>query len=400
MSRYGMKIGTDRNVIERRREEPREPFLADRLLVCADSHGRGSGRRGLVASLVIHGLLVAGLIAVSARLPRKSEEPLRVDVVFYPEPALLVEPVPLPAAPELEPAPEVDDPIEPAPFAPPPEIERPVIANEDRPPLPPSRPDPTPAPPVAEPIPLPSKPEPTVRTDVFASRPTPPAVDDSPPARREPRTNVFAEARAPATLTTPPDEEVAVAQPGAFASDRTPALADRPGPVVLATPEVGAFEVTSPSPAPSTPSGPPPSERTVADAGFGGERASGDMAATRLPATAVQQGGFGETVVVAQPRSARPGPAVNPDIPVEIVSKPRPAYTEQARESRVEGEVVLEVLFGASGKLRVIRVVRGLGHGLDDAAVEAARRIDFKPALRNGKPIDYMATLRVVFQLA
>ena len=391
-----MKIGTDRNVIERRREEPREPFLADRLLVCADSHGRGSGRRGLVASLVIHGLLVAGLIAVSARLPRKSEEPLRVDVVFYPEPALLVEPVPLPAAPE------VDDPIEPAPvpFAPTPEIERPVIASEDRPPLPPTRPDPTPVPSVAEPIPLPSKPEPTVRTDVVASQPTPPAVDDSPPARSETRTNVFAEARAPATITTPPDEEVAVAHPGAFASDRTPALADRPGPVVLATTEVGAFEIDSPSPARPTPSGPPPSERVLVDAEFGGERASGDMAETRSPAVAVKQGGFGETVVVAQPRPARPGPAVNPDVPVEIVSKPRPAYTEQARESRVEGEVVLEVLFGASGRLRVIRVVRGLGHGLDDAAVEAARRIDFKPALRNGKPIDYMATLRVVFQLA
>ena len=138
----------------------------------------------------------------------------------------------------------------------------------------------------------------------------------------------------------------------------------------------------------------------MVDAGFGGERSTGDTPEPRSPGVAVEPGGFADAAVVAEPRRVRPEPAVNPDVPVEIVSKPRPVYTEQARRLRVEGEVVLDVLFGASGRLRVIRVVQGLGHGLDDAAAEAARRIDFNPALRNGKPIDYMATLRVVFQLA
>jgi len=403
-----MDIGTDGNVTERRREGSRESFLADRLLACTISRGSGSGRRGLVASLVIHGLLVVGLIALPARLPRKSEKPLRVEVVFYPEPAPLVEPVPLPSAPE----PEVDPPGEPAPVpvAPPPAIERPVIASRERPPLrqdepiePSQREEPPPAPAVVASTPLPTEPRPTVRTDVFESERVMPSAGAPPRPRVEPRTNVFEEARAraaAATLSDEPDEESAVAHTGAFASDRRPALADRPGLAVLSTTEVGEFEVTSPTRARSAPSGPSPSERTVVDAGFGGERASRDAAEAMSPTVAVKQGGFGETVVIAEPRPARPGPAVNPDVPVEIVSKPRPAYTEQARASRVEGEVVLEVLFGASGRLRVIRVVRGLGHGLDDAAVEAARRIDFKPALRNGKPIDYMATLRVVFQLA
>jgi len=67
---------------------------------------------------------------------------------------------------------------------------------------------------------------------------------------------------------------------------------------------------------------------------------------------------------------------------------------------RIEGEVLLEVVFEASGKLHVNRVVRGLGHGLDDAAIRAAEQIRFKPALRNGQPADSNAVLHIVFQLA
>ena len=67
---------------------------------------------------------------------------------------------------------------------------------------------------------------------------------------------------------------------------------------------------------------------------------------------------------------------------------------------RVEGEVLLEVIFEASGQVRVLRVVRGLGHGLDEAAVRAAEQIRFKPALRDGQPADSTAVLHIIFQLA
>ncbi len=53
-----------------------------------------------------------------------------------------------------------------------------------------------------------------------------------------------------------------------------------------------------------------------------------------------------------------------------------------------------------AGELRVLRVIGGLGHGLDEAAVEAAEKIRFKPARRNGQPVDHTATLRVLFRLA
>jgi len=67
---------------------------------------------------------------------------------------------------------------------------------------------------------------------------------------------------------------------------------------------------------------------------------------------------------------------------------------------KLEGEVLLEVMFGARGQLQVNRVVRGLGHGLDESAVAAANQMRFKPALRNGVPVDSTAIVHVVFQLA
>jgi len=67
---------------------------------------------------------------------------------------------------------------------------------------------------------------------------------------------------------------------------------------------------------------------------------------------------------------------------------------------KLEGEVLLEVSFGANGTLHVNRVVRGLGHGLDEAAIAAANKMRFKPALRMGQPVDSTAVVHVLFQLA
>ena len=93
-------------------------------------------------------------------------------------------------------------------------------------------------------------------------------------------------------------------------------------------------------------------------------------------------------------------PAAAKIVPAEILSKPTPIYTEEARAKRIEGEVLLEVVFEASGRLRVLRIVRGLGHGLDDAAVRAAEQIRFKPALKDGQPSDSTAVVHIIFQLA
>ena len=112
----------------------------------------------------------------------------------------------------------------------------------------------------------------------------------------------------------------------------------------------------------------------------------------------VREAGFGDSEPAAQPaRRKVEQPAKL--VPAEIISKPTPAYTVEARSLHIEGEVLLQVVFEASGKLRVVRVIRGLGHGLDEAAVQAAEQIKFKPAQREGQPADSTATLHIVFQL-
>ncbi len=136
---------------------------------------------------------------------------------------------------------------------------------------------------------------------------------------------------------------------------------------------------------------------TIASAGFGNGIAQGD---NRNRGGSVQTAGFG-----AQELSHGAAKVAQADIgaastQVEIISKPSPVYTQEARQLKIEGEVLLEVLFGANGQLHVNRVVRSLGHGLDEAAVTAASQMRFKPAQRFGSPVDSTAIVHVVFQLA
>jgi len=138
----------------------------------------------------------------------------------------------------------------------------------------------------------------------------------------------------------------------------------------------------------------------IASTGFGGGVATGP-ARSSSPGGTVKTGGFGNSDVPAPPTvQSRPAEQAAKIVPAEILSKPLPIYTEEARVHRIEGEVLLEVVFEATGKLRVVRIVRGLGHGLDDAAVHAAEQIRFKPALRDGQPSDSTAVVHIIFQLA
>jgi TonB family protein len=134
--------------------------------------------------------------------------------------------------------------------------------------------------------------------------------------------------------------------------------------------------------------------RAIADAGFGGSQPA---APARTPAQTVRSAGFD-----APPPAAAPPPvrAARIDVPVEILAKPTPTYTDEARALKLEGEVVLEVEFGAAGTIRVLRVVSGLGHGLDESATRAAQGIRFKAAQSSGRPVDFRSTVHIVFRLA
>jgi TonB family protein len=102
--------------------------------------------------------------------------------------------------------------------------------------------------------------------------------------------------------------------------------------------------------------------------------------------------------VAAAPVQQQQATAVT--IPIEVISKPSPQYTAEARQLHIEGDVVLRVTFTANGQVIVQSVVQGLGHGLDEEARHVAGLIRFHPATRNGRPVDSTTTIRITFQLA
>ena len=138
----------------------------------------------------------------------------------------------------------------------------------------------------------------------------------------------------------------------------------------------------------------------VASADFGNGIATGGKGDGRSNGKGVATGGFGSEQVVHQGPKIAQADTGAPTTPVEITYKPNPVYTDDARSLKLEGEVLLEVSFSATGTLHVNRVVKGLGHGLDEAAMAAANKMRFKPALRNGQPVDSTAIVHVVFQMA
>jgi len=142
---------------------------------------------------------------------------------------------------------------------------------------------------------------------------------------------------------------------------------------------------------------------TIASAGFGNgiaQPGQGDGRSNGRGA-GVQTSGFGAQTVAQAGTGVQhkldDGP---PTTSVEITYKPTPVYTKEARDLKLEGEVLLEISFGATGQLHVNRVVRGMGHGLDEAAIDAANKMRFKQALRNGVPVNSTAIVHVVLQLA
>jgi TonB family protein len=141
--------------------------------------------------------------------------------------------------------------------------------------------------------------------------------------------------------------------------------------------------------------------RDVASAGFGNGIASGPNGPDPSGAGQTRSAGFTNaqsmTRAVNPPRSQ---PQLAAFTPVEITSKPDPLYTDEARRLHVQGEVILRVDFTASGQVRVLNVEARLGHGLDLAAAHAAQQIQFKPARRDGRPVDTEATLHILFRLA
>ncbi|HEX8766283.1 MAG TPA: TonB family protein, partial [Candidatus Acidoferrum sp.] len=110
------------------------------------------------------------------------------------------------------------------------------------------------------------------------------------------------------------------------------------------------------------------------------------------------QAGSQRTNVAGTPTQERRG-TEGVNVPVYTLVRQSPPRTAEGRTVRVEGEVVLDTIFLASGQVQVTQVVSGLGHGLDAAAIQEAKQIRFTPATQDGRPVDFRARVRIEFRM-
>jgi TonB family protein len=82
-----------------------------------------------------------------------------------------------------------------------------------------------------------------------------------------------------------------------------------------------------------------------------------------------------------------------------LISKVEPEYSEEARKAKHQGVVVLQIVVDAKGNAVLPKVIRSLGLGLDEKAVEAVLKWKFKPGFKDGKPVAVAATVEVNFRL-
>ncbi len=197
------------------------------------------------------------------------------------------------------------------------------------------------------------------------------------------------------------------------------AVVEAPPPTAIAAPP----PPPEPAPEPAAPAAPakpaPAAPKTPAKAAPKAPAAEPAAAEAPLPdfglALSGGVGGPGLAVPVGSPQGApgggrpasAPRPAARPaeggcDEPAakpKARAVPQPAYAERARAAGVEGKVRVEINVDERGRVTGARVLQGLGHGLDEAALDAARRASFEPASRCGKAVAATFVLGMKFSL-
>src|SRR5262249_11815153 len=82
-----------------------------------------------------------------------------------------------------------------------------------------------------------------------------------------------------------------------------------------------------------------------------------------------------------------------------VIYRIEPEYSEEARKARYQGTVVLEALVRRDGKVDVVHLVRSLGFGLDQNAIDALKKWRSRPATKNGTPVDVTVNVEVIFNI-
>lgn len=118
-------------------------------------------------------------------------------------------------------------------------------------------------------------------------------------------------------------------------------------------------------------------------------QASGSGSGHGAPAITVLVNGVREPVY-------RLAQGIKPPRPID---NPQPEYSQEARRERVEGVVTLGLVVTSAGNVTLIRVLKSLGHGLDEKAIEAVRRWKFNPATKDGTPVSVEVAVETSFHL-
>jgi TonB family protein len=105
------------------------------------------------------------------------------------------------------------------------------------------------------------------------------------------------------------------------------------------------------------------------------------------------------TPSVQNVRFAQESSPVNIVTPPKVLSHPAALYSDEARKLGIQGNVVVQAYFDGDGIITVLKVVKGLGYGLDENALAALQGWRFSPALRNGLPVSVIADIEVPFRL-
>ncbi len=349
--------------------------------------------RSYLTSGVIHGLLILALLFITVPVIQQQTRPKENVTLLAPAiPQYRPKPLPPPIhaslakaeIPRPRPKPIPAAPTPPKPVPPPEKLMAAVPHIEP--------PVPTPKPlPDLKPAPAPAPPKPEVRTGMFQSARA--AVGPQKP--KELQLGGFGDPNgAPPSNQSRPT--MLIAKVGSFDHPQGSGNAGGGGHNVSGGVRQTAFGDGG-ADANSSRRGP---VGQVHQAGFGDEDAAGS--GSRHIGGSVKTGAFGESPVngrqvASAPRAKPVQPALTP---VEILSKPRPLYTQEARNLKLEGQVSLDVVFQSNGSVRILRVVKGLGHGLDEAAEQAALRVRFRPATRDGVPVDSSAVIHITFELS
>jgi TonB family protein len=182
-----------------------------------------------------------------------------------------------------------------------------------------------------------------------------------------------------------------ITPPAIVMRNEKPKLAVQP--TVVAPPQVHLAEnhmpnLGVPAAAPAMPAA-PPSNGTGSGGGIGSGSGGGVGVGHGPGVGAGSGGGFGGGVYKVGGGISAP----------TAISAPDPDYTEEARRAKKQGTCILWLIVDSAGHPRDIRVIRGLGFGLDSKALEAVKQWRFQPALKDGRPVDVQISVEVDFHL-